>query len=187
MARGKQGVFAAYLQEMFLDYLEEEARRLLLDAISTADFQNRSYNLRDSYGYGVFLNGSLKRSSILSDFDTQQAEKPRKWYKDEIFGRDLQEMAFEKRSTNGSSTSGGYAPSGKRGFVIVLAAAMPYAVVLEQGGYDSKKGKSVRFQRKYHVISQIMSDCDDIGKSLVGKSLVSHVDLKYYDFLNEYR
>lgn len=206
MARGKQGYFASILQEEFLDYLEEESRRLLEKAMDTADFQNRTYNLFDSYGYGIYLNGSLKRSSVTSGVNKQRASEPRKWYKDEIFGRQVAEMAFEKRSKNGGLTSGGYAPSGKRGYVVVLAATIPYAVVLEAGGYRRKVFNrgfdkfvlhpsvykkhgdfDVRYKRKYQVITQIVADCEDIGKSLCGKSLVSHVDLKRYDFFNNYQ
>ena len=206
MARGKQGEIAKFLQEEFLDYLEEESKKLLEKAMETADFQNRTYNLFDSYGYGIYLNGSLKRSSVTSGTNQKKATQPRKWYDDELFGRQLAEMAFEKRSTSGGLTSGGYAPSGKRGFVIVLAATMPYAVVLEAGGYRRKvlnRGFDkfvlhpsiykkhgdfdVAYKRKYHVITQIVADCEQIGQSLIGKSLVSHVDLKRYDFLNNYQ
>lgn len=189
MARGKQGVYAQYLQMEFLDYLEEECRRLLEKAIETSTFQNRTYNLYDSYGYGIFLNGSLKRTNatFIKEGDVvlgavgaglrpNKATKPRKWYNDEIWGRGLLDMTFDGDS--------GYNPGSKRGgYVIVLAATMPYAVVLEQGGYQDG---SVRYKKKYHVISQIVSDCEDIGKSLCGKSLVSHVELKSEDFFNKY-
>lgn len=211
MARGKQGVYAQYLQMEFLDYLEEECRRLLEKAIETSTFQNRTYNLYDSYGYGIFLNGSLKRTNatFIKEGDVvlgavgaglrpNKATKPRKWYNDEIWGRGLRDMVFDGDS--------GYNPGSKRGYVIVLAATMPYAVVLEAGGYRRKVRKrdeekqyklhpsiykplgdlDVRYKEKYKVITQIVADCEDIGKSLCGKSLVSHVELKREDFFNKY-
>jgi len=183
MARGKQGYFAKILQEEFINYLEEKAQLLTLKAVMESDFRGRTGNLYDSYGYAIFLNGSLKRSSILSEINTARlAQTPKKWYKDIKFGTEVAQMTFEKQQRNGNAVSGGYAPSDKRGYVVVIAATMPYAVVLEQGGYQDGR---VQYKKKYHVITQIVSDCEDIGKDLCGKSLVSHVDLKNWQVFDK--
>lgn len=185
MARGKQGEIAKYLQNEFLDYLEEQCVKFLdklLDKVGKGgeSFTNRTFNLYDSYAYGIYLNGSLKRTSatlkdkgsgetISVGVKSPKATSPRRWYKDELWGKYMKDMMFD--------TEGGYKPSSKRGYVIVFAASMPYAPILEAGGGSLK--------RKYQVISFMETEAYKIGDDLM-QGMVRSVDSKLYEIWDKY-
>lgn len=111
--------------------LANEGDRILRQCVEQRDYTHRTYNLYDSYGYGVYVSGKLQRYGFLG---TQKATEPRKWYGEDVRGRDeiLEYLKSEHKPSNDA-------------IELVIAAAMPYAKVLESGGGGIK--------HKYKVIS----------------------------------
>lgn len=185
MARGKQGEIAKYLQEEFLNYLEQEAKKFLDRIISGVDYTHRTYNLYDSYAYGIFLNGSLRRTSATKyDKDDNavsvgvrapKATKPRYWYGDEVWGKWMRDEMFQ---------ADGFKPS-RRGYVVVFAAAMPYAVVLEAGGGSGPK-RDFELSHKYKVISYMENEAMNFGSDLM-KNMVTSVKSEQFQARQEWR
>ena len=111
--------------------LADEGARILRQCVEQRDYTHRTYNLYDSYGYGVYVSGKLQRYGFLG---TQKATEPRKWYGENVRGREeiLEYLKSEHKPSNDA-------------IELVIAAAMPYAKVLESGGGGIK--------HKYKVIS----------------------------------
>lgn len=116
--------------ELLVARLANEGDRILRQCVEQRDYTHRTYNLYDSYGYGVYVEGRLVRRGFLQR--SPQATDPRKWEGENVRGRDeiLEYLASV------------YEPS--QDIELVIAAAMPYAPVLESG-----KG----LRHKYKVIS----------------------------------
>ena len=117
--------------ELLVARLANEGDRILRQCVEERDYTHRTYNLYDSYGYGVYVSGKLQRYGFLG---TQKATEPRKWYGEDVRGRDeiLEYLKSEHKPSNDA-------------IELVIAAAMPYAKVLESGGGGIK--------HKYKVIS----------------------------------
>ena len=117
--------------EQIVAQLADEGARILRQCVEQRDYTHRTYNLYDSYGYGVYVSGKLQRYGFLG---TQKATEPRKWYGEDVRGRDeiLEYLKSEHKPSNDA-------------IELVIAAAMPYAKVLESGGGGIK--------HKYKVIS----------------------------------
>lgn len=117
--------------EQIVAQLADEGARILRQCVEERDYTHRTYNLYDSYGYGVYVSGKLQRYGFLG---TQKATEPRKWYGEDVRGRDeiLEYLKSEHKPSNDA-------------IELVIAAAMPYAKVLESGGGGIK--------HKYKVIS----------------------------------
>lgn len=114
--------------------------------VEQRDYTHRSYNLYDSYGYGVYVSGKLQRYGFLG---TQKATEPRKWYGENVSGRE-EILEYLKSEHKPSSDA----------IELVIAAAMPYAKVLESGGGDIK--------HKYKVISMSYDMLKDIAPKYGG-------------------
>lgn len=125
MGKYKDLAVAALVQQ-----LEAHGRRIVQECLTEADYQNRTYNLHDSYGWGVYANGKLVNMSTAP----KEASALRKWYGKPISGHDEIDEFLK-----------GYVPTNTKTIELVIAAAMPYAQVLENGGGGIK--------RKYKVIS----------------------------------
>lgn len=121
----KQAINAILLE------LEKDAESVMNECIQEITYTHRSYNLYDSYGYGIYLNGKLTKFGFLSA--TPKATEGKSWYGEKIKGRDAISDYLKKD----------YKPSGAIDLAIV--AAMPYAKVLEDGSGNLK--------RSYRVIS----------------------------------
>ena len=117
--------------EQIVAQLADEGARILRQCVEQRDYTHRTYNLYDSYGYGVYVSGKLQRYGFLG---TQKATEPRKWYGENVRGREeiLEYLKSEHKPSNDA-------------IELVIAAAMPYAKVLESGGGGIK--------HKYKVIS----------------------------------
>lgn len=117
--------------EQIVAQLADEGARILRQCVEERDYTHRTYNLYDSYGYGVYVSGKLQRYGFLG---TQKATEPHKWYGEDVRGRDeiLEYLKSEHKPSNDA-------------IELVIAAAMPYAKVLESGGGGIK--------HKYKVIS----------------------------------
>lgn len=113
-----------------IDSLTKDAERILQECVNERTYEHDHFNLYDSYGFGIYLKGKLIKSGFLG---TEKSNKMAKWYGREIYGRE-EIVDFLKNA---------YVPQG--GIDMAIAAAMPYAKVLEEGGGGIKK--------QYKVIS----------------------------------
>lgn len=132
--------------KLILKEVEKEAKRILQECVDERDYKHDTLNLYDSYGYGIYLQGKLHSKGFLSA--DSQAEKGKKWYGETLYGRDEITKYLETE----------YQPVG---FIdVAIAAAMPYAKVLEAGGGGVKK--------KYKVISMSFEKLDKIASAYNG-------------------
>ena len=111
-----------------ISQLARDGEQALHDAYYGRGFNNRTYNLHDSYGSAVYYNGVLVKSSIRY-VGAEMAEE------DERYGRNEVNDFFSN-----------YKPKNRKGIDLVIVAAMFYADILEEG-----KG---RLKRKYKVIAE---------------------------------
>ena len=130
----------------FVDMLSDEGGKLILQAVNSRDYTHRTYNLHDSYGSAVYLNGKLVEKSVM--MLGSKATKAKKYKGNEIRG--AEEIIKYFRS---------YKP--KSDIELVVAAAMPYGVVLEKGGGG--------IRRKYKVISGINTEVGNLAARLNAK------------------
>ena len=142
--------------EFLVARLADEGDRILRECVEERDYTHRTYNLYDSYGYGVYVSGKLQRYGFLG---TQKAAKPRKWYGEDVRGRE-EILEYLKSEHKPSSDA----------IELVIVAAMPYAKVLESGGGGIK--------HKYKVIAMSYDKLKDIApkyggtvKALTGNSV----------------
>lgn len=126
--------------------LEKDAERILKECISEIDYQHRTLNLYDSYGYGIYVEGKLVTMGFLHP--TASAKTVKTWYGEKIKGRQAIEEYLR----------GEYKPAGV--VDLAIAASMPYAHVLEEG--------SAGLHRKYKVISMSFQKLKDISKEYKG-------------------
>ena len=131
--------------EQIVAQLADEGARILRQCVEERDYTHRTYNLYDSYGYGVYVGGKLMRSGFLQR--SPQATEPREWHGENVRGRE-EILEF---------LTSGYKPS--QNIELVIAAAMPYASVLESG-----KG----LRHKYKVISMSNDMLRDISQKYNG-------------------
>ena len=118
-----------------VDMLSDEGGKLILQAVNSRDYTHRTYNLHDSYGSAVYLNGALVEKSVM--LLGAKATKVKKYKGSNLKGSE--EIMKYFRS---------YKP--KSAIELVVAAAMPYGVVLEKGDGG--------LRRKYKVISGINTE-----------------------------
>lgn len=151
---GTSGVMITRL----LDSLEKEGKRILAECESEHDYVHRTHNLYDSYGYGVYYKGKLERKGFLTPSPT--ATEPNEWYGVAVSGRDRIEEFLKSE----------FEPS--RGVDLVIAAAMPYAYVLE----NASGGQ----HRKYRVISMSYNKLVELQKQMKGSvvNIISSSSLK---------
>lgn len=135
-------------------YIQQYAKILINDGykcISTAyknkDYNNRTYNLHDSYGSCLYLDGKEYPNS--RRYVGRQALVGKKDLgKNLILGRAEIDNYFDE-----------YKPK-KEGFELVVAVAIFYGRILEKGGG--------RLKRKYKVISGATTEVESIAKKHKG-------------------
>jgi hypothetical protein len=144
--------YKEYLNK-FIDELANDGERAIKEAYATREFRNRSFNLKDSYGSAVYVDGKLIKRTIryLGPEDATNALSVG-WIWDKP--RSLPDFRGARRLTGDEIQMTGreevmdffshYVPSGK-GIELVIVAAMWYANVLEKGGAN--------LRRKWRVIS----------------------------------
>lgn len=120
---------------MMVKELDKDAKVVLRECVSERDYQHQTYNLYDSYGYGIYVNGQLRKKGYLSS--SPKATESKKWYSEEIRGREQIDEFLDK----------GYQASGLIDLAVV--ATMPYAKVLEAGTglHHSYRVISMSFQK----------------------------------------
>ena len=130
----------------FVDMLADEGGKLILQAVNSRDYTHRTYNLHDSYGSAVYLNGKLVEKSVM--LLGSKATKAKSYKGSKLKGSE--EIMKYFRS---------YKP--KSEIELVVAAAMPYGVVLEKGSDGLK--------HKYKVISGINTEVGNLAARLNAK------------------
>ena len=130
----------------FVDMLATEGGKLILQAVNSRDYTHRTYNLHDSYGSAVYLNGKLVEKSVM--LLGSKATKAKSYKGSKLKGSE--EIMKYFRS---------YKP--KSAIELVVAAAMPYGVVLEKGGGG--------LRHKYKVISGINTEVGNLAAMLNAK------------------
>lgn len=132
--------------DKFVDMLADEGGKLILQAVNSRDYTHRTYNLHDSYGSAVYLNGKLVEKSVM--LLGSKATKAKSYKGNEIRGAEEIKKYFRS-----------YKP--KSEIELVVAAAMPYGVVLEKGDGG--------LRRKYKVISGINTEVGNLAARLNAK------------------
>ena len=132
--------------DKFVDMLADEGGKLILQAVNSRDYTHRTYNLHDSYGSAVYLNGKLVEKSVM--LLGSKATKAKSYKGSKLKGSEEIMKYFQS-----------YKP--KSDIELVVAAAMPYGVVLEEGGGGLK--------HKYKVISGINTEVGNLAARLNAK------------------
>lgn len=140
-----------------INELAADGEKAIQFAFSTRGFVNRTYNLHDSYGSAVFVNGSLYPETIRYVGSQMASEKRGKEMGDYKGGRTWPDKYGNRSYTGDTIYAEGrkevhrffldYQSKGvsKNGVELVIVAAMFYASILESG-YGV-------LRRKYQVIS----------------------------------
>lgn len=126
--------------------LATEGGKLILQAVNSRDYTHRTMNLHDSYGSAVYLNGKLVEKSVM--LLGSKATKAKSYKGSKLKGSEEIMKYFQS-----------YKP--KSELELVVAAAMPYGVVLEKGGGG--------IRRKYKVISGINTEVGNLAARLNAK------------------
>lgn len=116
--------------------LDKDAKNVLKECIEEITYTHRTRNLYDSYGYGIYVEGKLTKTGYLSA--SPKAAKGKDWYGEELHGREEIESYLKND----------YQPTGV--IDLAVAAAMPYAQILEDGSgnlHHSYRVISMSFQK----------------------------------------
>lgn len=127
--------------KMIVTELDKDAKAVLKECVNERDYTHRTYNLYDSYGYGIYVQGKLSKIGYLSS--SPKATKGKFWYGEELHGRE--EIDDYLKSD--------YSPKGVIDLAVV--ATMPYAKVLEDGGGG--------VSHKYRVISMSFQKLQELS------------------------
>lgn len=140
--------YEAFAVESLVAELAEHGERILQECAEEIEYRHQTYNLIDSYGYGVYYNGELKRFGFVTP---NQRARERKG--DMLFGRDIIKQYLDDW----------YIPEGT--FDLVVVATMPYAYALEKGTWGGKKYrvisgaydklKALRFPSELNVATNV--------------------------------
>lgn len=120
-----------YFMNQLVQKLTDDGEKLVRHAYEMRTFENRTYNLHDSYGSAVYVNGRLIKSSVR--YAGSPIAKAGKVYEDELIEGRFEIDAFFD-----------WFKPRKKGVDLVVIATMPYADILEKGA---------GLHRKYKVIS----------------------------------
>ncbi len=115
--------------QALIKFLSDEGQKIVDSQLNNKGYTHRSHNLHDSYGWGVYLNGSL----VANGFPAMQATEGKKWYGETIKGREAITDFLNNK----------YKPH--EGIDLVVAVAMPYGEIVED-------------KYKYEVIATARND-----------------------------
>lgn len=127
-------------------FLSAEGQKIVDSQLQNKGYTHRTYNLHDSYGWGVYVDGEL----VASGFPAVKAGKGRKWYGETIEGREaITDFLQNKYKAHD-------------GIDLVVAVAMPYGEIVEDKykyeviatARDEVKKLSAKFKNaKFGIIS----------------------------------
>jgi hypothetical protein len=101
--------------------LAMEGERIINDELSNISYKHDTYNLHDSYGYGVYIDGELVRQGTTPS----KAKEKRTWYGKKLGGHEvIVDYLKNKYKAND-------------GIDLVVVAVMPYGEILQDKlGYE---------------------------------------------------
>lgn len=158
----------------YVNQLAQEGERIIVDAYNRKGWQNRTYNLHDSYGSAVYRDGVLLRHTIrfvgnpMESYDTHNETKTMGVYGGERIrvlrgsswtqhykfdgGSRLEneDMLILHGRDEVNAFFSSYQPKTKKGLELVVIAAMYYAGMVE---------------RKYQVISNAVTGLQRIART----------------------
>jgi len=100
----------------YVQLLEKVGKDVVDKELNSVSYKNRTFNLYDSYGWCIYVNGSAYRMGFAGG---KLSTKSRKWYGEEMEGRSEIVKLFES-----------YKPTAP--IELVVGVAMPYGMVLEE-------------------------------------------------------
>lgn len=103
-----------------LNGLKQSCPKILEVIFNDRDWQDDTYNLRDSFGYGIYVNGSLIHKGYLNDSPLAQRPARKKYRGRDVIGREELESFFNE-----------YDARLKTGIEVVFVAGIYYANILE--------------------------------------------------------
>lgn len=137
-----------------VDYLAEQGKKVIHDAVQTKTTKARTQNQNDAYGWAVYYNGEEMKRGYLTE--TQQAQTERHGWKSQGI-----EPGYGRKDVDEFFTD--YEPK-TDGFQLVVVNAVFYTAILERGGGG--------VSRKYRVITQEFAKMADAGRGLSKKFTV---------------
>lgn len=147
------------------DSLIADGKKVIDKAATTKEAKNRSKNMLDAYGAGVYYKGKLVRKAYHSP--TPQATEPHKgWEKHNIpadTGREYLEDFFRE-----------YKP--KNTIELICVNAVYYANILESGAQamDKKNPDQAGYSNtdhRYRIISQILYEMENLQRKYKGSTI----------------
>lgn len=129
-----------YIQSIIIE-LEKDSKRILQECVDERTYTHRTMNLYDSYGYGIYLKGTLVKTGFLSASPSAKS------------GKRINGTVVKGRDEITQYLNHDYTPKGIIDLAVV--AAMPYARILEEG--------SGRLKNKYRVISMSLAKLQNIA------------------------
>lgn len=135
-----------------VNLLSREGQKIVDNELSKVDYTYRTLNLRDSYGWGVYLDGKLVRKG----YTANSPGVKKKWYGEDITGYEAIVEFIERK----------YKPH--PGIDLVVVVAMPYGEILQDGAGSVKK--------KYEVINLSRNALKDLSSRFKGANfgIISH-------------
>ena len=135
-----------YFMNQLIQKLTDDGEKLVRHAYEMRTFENRTYNLHDSYGSAVYVDGRLIKSSVR--YAGSPIAKAGKVYEDELIeGRFEIDAFFDWFKPH------------KKGVDLVVIATMPYADILEKGA---------GLRRKYKVNAEGEDYMKDVARRFRG-------------------
>ena len=141
-----------------IDILAKEGDRIINECEEERSYVHRTRNLRDSYGWCIFINKVAVRQGFLST--SPQSSKPKSWRgTDGITGRETIKSYFANYEA-------------KEPIELVIAATMPYGEILENGGGNLKQKYRV-ISMSYEKLQKLANECGGYVKGLSGNSFLT--------------
>ena len=131
------------VEKQIINDLSLYGNKFINDAYGSKKWQNRTFNLHDSFGYAVYEEGVLRKSGYIGGVEASKFNKGQS-------GRQSIEDYFN-----------GY--KSKALFELVIAVSMSYGKSLEMG--ETPSG------RVYKVISQVFSDVSNLSNDIKGSKM----------------
>ena len=133
-------------------FLSKEGQKIVDNELSKVTYTYRTLNLRDSYGWGVYVDGKL----VNKGYTANSPGIKKKWYSEDITGYEAIVEFIEQK----------YKPH--PGIDLVVAVAMPYGEILQDGAGNVKK--------KYEVINLSRNALKDLASKFNNANfgIISH-------------